>query len=316
MPDRRHEDRPARQPAIKLRLRQVLVLELQRIEFEGRAAVVLVRLDHRPAAAGVAADRVDGDRVVGRDDAGIDQRTDQADRAGGIAAGIGHLARARRCARPGPAPSPESHRPSPGAPGAQCWRPAASAPRCPARRPAPPTSRAASSGRHRIPDRPPPSCRGAPPGPCGGRPAMLLSATSGSPRRRSRMPSPVVPASPSMNTLGLVGHCRSSGLRHRHGRPRDRPSTTCGSREQPGWPGRARPRLALAELEASSRLRLAVLLALDHARSRGSGSRRPSGCRAGPARSRSARGEMPCRTAPAWPDRPPPVTVQNTSNWL
>ena len=74
-------------------LRQMLVLQLQAIELKRRATAPLMILDHRAAATGIAADCVDGDRVVGRNDPGIHQRADQANGTGGIATGIGDLAR-------------------------------------------------------------------------------------------------------------------------------------------------------------------------------------------------------------------------------
>ena len=49
--------------------------------------------DHRLAAARIAADRVDGDGIVRRHEAGIDQRPQQRHRAGRIAAGIGDFSR-------------------------------------------------------------------------------------------------------------------------------------------------------------------------------------------------------------------------------
>ena len=91
MPDRRHEDRTARQPGVKLGLRHVLVLEPEAVELEGRAAVPVMRLDQPPAASGIAADRVDRDRIIARDEAGFDQRAQEPDRAGGIAPGVADL---------------------------------------------------------------------------------------------------------------------------------------------------------------------------------------------------------------------------------
>jgi hypothetical protein len=76
-----------------------------------------------------------------------------------------------------------------------------------------------------------------------------------------------------------------------------------------------RLRLALGELEAAARAGAAVLLALDHAAVAGE----EAGAFMAPRRrARTWRGawRMPWRTAPAWPDRPPPETVATTSNWL
>src|ERR1044071_1981393 len=58
MSDRGHKDRPPRQPAIKLRLRHMLVFEAERIKLEGRAGLAVMRFDHLAAATGIAADRV------------------------------------------------------------------------------------------------------------------------------------------------------------------------------------------------------------------------------------------------------------------
>ena len=71
---------------------------------------------------------------------------------------------------------------------------------------------------------------------------------------------------------------------------------------------------ALGELEAAARLRLAVLLALDHARIACQESAAFSVGRSAGSKRVSAR-LMPCRSAPAWPERPPPVTVHRTSYW-
>ena len=92
MADRGHENRPSGQPRIEFGLGQVLVLEAERVKLEGRTARQIVHRDHRLAAARIAADRVDRDRVVGRHDAGIDQRPQQRDRTGRIAARIGNPA--------------------------------------------------------------------------------------------------------------------------------------------------------------------------------------------------------------------------------
>ena len=91
--DRRHEDRPPREPGVELRLRQVLVLEAEPIELEGRRSAAFEVGDHRLAAAGIAAHRVDGHRIVIRHQAGVDQRPQQRDRAGRVAAGVRYLPR-------------------------------------------------------------------------------------------------------------------------------------------------------------------------------------------------------------------------------
>ena len=50
--------------------------------------------DHLLAAAGIAGDGVDADRIIGWQHACHDERADQGDRAGRVAAGIGDQARA------------------------------------------------------------------------------------------------------------------------------------------------------------------------------------------------------------------------------
>ena len=66
----------------------MLVLEAEAVEFEGRRGAVFEARDHRLAAARIAAHRIDGDGIVRRHQTGIDQRPQQRDRAGRIAAGI------------------------------------------------------------------------------------------------------------------------------------------------------------------------------------------------------------------------------------
>ena len=82
--------------------------------WSGRACVLHLR-DHLLAAAGIARDGIDGDRVVGR--AGCRPATSgrmSADRAGRIAAGIGDEARRRDLLGLAARPSRRSRRPSPG----------------------------------------------------------------------------------------------------------------------------------------------------------------------------------------------------------
>ena len=69
-------------------LGDVLVRQAERVELEGGAALALVGFDHGATAAGVAGDGVDRDRMVVRDDAVGDQRPQERDRTGRIAAGI------------------------------------------------------------------------------------------------------------------------------------------------------------------------------------------------------------------------------------
>src|SRR5215472_16817220 len=92
MPDRRRKDRPPRQPGKALDFRHVLVLETECVKLEGRATLVVMRLDHRSAAARIAAYRADRDRVIARDESRFDQRAQQRDGARRIATGIADLA--------------------------------------------------------------------------------------------------------------------------------------------------------------------------------------------------------------------------------
>ena len=75
---------------VLLHLRHVLVRELDAVEAERLdVGVLLVDLDQLLAAAGVARHAEHGGRRIGAHDAGIDQRPQDGDGAGRIAAGIG-----------------------------------------------------------------------------------------------------------------------------------------------------------------------------------------------------------------------------------
>ena len=67
----------------------MLVLETKAVEFEGRRAAILEARNHGLATTGITAHRIDGDRIVPRHQTGIDQRPQQRDRTGWIAARIG-----------------------------------------------------------------------------------------------------------------------------------------------------------------------------------------------------------------------------------
>ena len=86
--DRGNKDRPAHELRVKLRLRQMLVLEAKAIEFEGRRRAVFETLDHGLAAARITAHRIDGDGIVRRQQPGIHERPQQRHRAGRIAARV------------------------------------------------------------------------------------------------------------------------------------------------------------------------------------------------------------------------------------
>ena len=73
--------------------------ETQPVKLEERRAMRLVSLDHLPPAAGIAGDRVDRERMVCGQHAGIDERPQDGDRAGGVAAGIGDPPRRRDAPR-------------------------------------------------------------------------------------------------------------------------------------------------------------------------------------------------------------------------
>ena len=93
--DRGREDRPRGEAGIELDFRHVLVLELKPIELERRRLARLIGVDHRLAAARIAADRADRHRRVLGDHAGVGQRAQKRDRAGRVTARIGDLARFR-----------------------------------------------------------------------------------------------------------------------------------------------------------------------------------------------------------------------------
>ena len=93
--DRRLHDRVAGQLRISPELRHMFVLQRQAIgqEFGRILALADIVLDHRAAAAGIAGNAVDGDRKIGGQQAGGDQRTNRRDRALRPAAGIGDVLR-------------------------------------------------------------------------------------------------------------------------------------------------------------------------------------------------------------------------------
>ena len=93
-PNRRREDRVPRQPAIGPHFGQVLVLQVQPVQEMRRGDGVLARWvfhlgDHLLAAARVAGHRIDRNGIVGRQKAGVPQRTQQRDRPCRVAARVG-----------------------------------------------------------------------------------------------------------------------------------------------------------------------------------------------------------------------------------
>ena len=89
--DRRRENRPRGQAGIELDFRHVLVLEPKPIELERGRLARLIGLDHRLAAARIAADRADRNGRVLRHHAGVGQRAQKRDRPGRVTAGIADL---------------------------------------------------------------------------------------------------------------------------------------------------------------------------------------------------------------------------------
>lgn len=95
---RRLEDRRMDDAGVLGHLGHMLVREVEAIVAERGAGVIRrVRIlelgDHRLAAARIARDRVDGQRMVVRHQACADQRADEREEAGGIAARIGNSRR-------------------------------------------------------------------------------------------------------------------------------------------------------------------------------------------------------------------------------
>jgi len=83
-------------------LGDVLMLKPEGVELESWPACRRMGRDHRPPAAGIARDRGDAERMVGGEKTGIDQRAQEGDGAGRVAARIGDARRpgdARRLAR-------------------------------------------------------------------------------------------------------------------------------------------------------------------------------------------------------------------------
>src|SRR5512136_3051802 len=68
----------------------MLVFETERVKLESGRSALFISLDHLPPAAGIAGDGVDRQRLMGLDYARVDERPQQSDGAGGVAADIGH----------------------------------------------------------------------------------------------------------------------------------------------------------------------------------------------------------------------------------
>src|SRR5579859_1031006 len=114
-------------------------------------------------------------------------------------------------------------------------------------------SRAASSGRQRITRSAAFRCLRRVAGSLRSAGSMDATFRSARAARRAWIWSPVVPASPSMKTVGIMALAFAGNEKSASGGPRRSSRISRGVRL-----------LALGELEAASRLRLAVLLALDH----------------------------------------------------
>ena len=179
------------------------MFEAERVEFEIRRHAAFIGFDHRLAAAAIARDGIDRDRKIGRDQPRIDERTQQRDRAGRIAAGIGDAARGGdllllACGELGKAIGPAGG----DAMGARC------------------IEKARARLAHRRDERRRLLCRFVRQAEDGeidlGEEralglrifprlrAMLTSSMPAMPASRARMPSPVVPASPSMKILAAI----------------------------------------------------------------------------------------------------------------
>ena len=87
--DARHEDRPPRQTGILRAIPEYACARAKPVKLERRRRPGFVGFDHAAAAAGIPRDGVDGDGVVGGDDAGFDKRPEERDGARRVAAGIG-----------------------------------------------------------------------------------------------------------------------------------------------------------------------------------------------------------------------------------
>ena len=172
--------------------------------------------DHRLAAARIAAHRVDGDGIVRRHEAGIDQRPQQRHRRRSDSSrGWRPFAPSGSC-RPDRARAPESRRPSRGA-----------------TRNAVEASSTLGAAAPMLSISATVSLRGlvrqaeddevdllhqralGAAHPCACRRRCSSPRRRSAARRRSRMPRPVVPASPSTNTVGFVGGAGGLGLAFR-----------------------------------------------------------------------------------------------------
>ena len=105
-PDARQQYGPPIETGMLFQLRYMLVLQRQAVdvmclEVDAFGFFRLERLDHLPAAAGIAGDRIDRDGVIRRDQAFLDQWPQEQDRPGRITAGIGDPPRGRDLRRMG-----------------------------------------------------------------------------------------------------------------------------------------------------------------------------------------------------------------------
>ncbi len=87
----RREERRHAGTGVTLHLRHMLVGEMQAVGPHAPlwSAIGLEARDERLAAAGIAGQRIDAQRYVGRQDPGVDQRPDQQHKGRGVTAGVG-----------------------------------------------------------------------------------------------------------------------------------------------------------------------------------------------------------------------------------
>ena len=88
-----HEQRTALEPRVRHDLGNVLVVQTECIQFKRGSCILLIRLDHLPAAPRITTHCGQSNRMICRQNARVDQGPDQRDGAGGVAARVGHAVR-------------------------------------------------------------------------------------------------------------------------------------------------------------------------------------------------------------------------------
>ncbi len=265
--DRGDEDRPPAEPGVRHDLRQVLVLEVQAVEEEGIRRPSLEFGDQSPCRRRYS-QRRRGSSADGLAAAALPPPAAAAGRWRRWGSSRGwRLAGRRRSPPPGRSPFRESRRPRRDRCDARSRRPAAAAHRRRVPPPAPPLPFAASSGRQRTTRSTSAISARLAAGFLRSASGRESSRSPGWAAKRARICRPVVPASPSMNRVGIgpLGIGASSSLREVGRKAPGRQGA------EAGWPPPLRhssraPASALAELEGPAGLPLAVFLALHHAR--------------------------------------------------